>query len=61
MEKAPVTVRTETFMGLASGMDAHDLQPGQATIQLNVRCIRAGELTLRGGLQELVFDEDSGG
>ncbi len=56
MDKPLSTVQTKVFLGLASGMDAHDLQPGQALTQVNVMSIRAGELTLRRGYRELTYD-----
>ncbi len=44
------------FQGLASNVDPHDLQPGQAQVQVNAVSDKAGELVTRNGLVELQFD-----
>jgi len=51
-------VETKVFSGLVSGMDSHDLQPGQALVQVNVLSIRPGELIIRRGLREALFDAE---
>lgn len=44
------------FQGLFSNVDPHDLQPGQAQVQVNAISDKAGELVTRNGLVELLFD-----
>jgi hypothetical protein len=44
------------FQGLFSNVDPHDLQPGQAMVQVNAISDKAGELMTRDGLIELQFD-----
>ncbi len=55
--EAKVAIRA--FTGMVSNADDHDLQPGESTVQVNVTsALRAGELNLRRGLRELVFDPE---
>ena len=57
-EKALTQVETKVFSGLNSGMDSHDLEPGQALVQVNVLSIRPGELIIRRGMREALFDAE---
>lgn len=57
-QKAESTVEIRTFRGMVSNADQHDLQPGQAKVQVNVASTKLGELSIRRGLRELSFDAD---
>lgn len=47
------------FTGMVSNKDPHDLQPGEATVQVNCLCLRPGELAIRGGLRDMTDDSES--
>ena len=49
----------EYFLGMFSSSDQHDLEPGQASMQINCWSPRNGELVTRNGLQ--VMDWYNGG
>lgn len=44
------------FQGMSSNTDPHDLRPGQSAKQVNVAAVKLGELNVRRGLKELVYD-----
>ena len=46
----------QVFLGMFSNVDPHDLEPGQAQLQVNVWSPREGELLTRGGLREMTYD-----
>jgi hypothetical protein len=48
--------QTEIFVGMFSSMDPHDLEPGQAELQVNLWSPRQGELASRPGVRECVGD-----
>lgn len=52
--KAQVVVRD--FVGLLSNSSAHDTPVGAGIEQLNIQSLQIGELCVRGGLREAVFD-----
>ncbi len=56
--KADSSVEMRDILGLVSNRDPHDLKPGQAEEQVNVMVLRPGEMMVRRGLRELVFDAD---
>ncbi len=49
-------VMLKDFGGLVTRPDPHDLKPGDARIQINLTCISPGELRVRQGLREVVFE-----
>lgn len=49
-------VEYEYFMGMFSANDPHDLQPGQAQIQINLWSPRQGELVSRPGARTMEWD-----
>lgn len=58
-EKPLAAIEIREFAGLFSNIDPHDLQAGQAQVQTNLMCVRAGELVIRRGMRELVFDVEN--
>lgn len=46
------------FPGLITDIDPRDLPAGAAEEQVNLACIRLGEMQVRGGLREVSFDEE---
>ena len=57
-QKADSVVQEGRFAGMFSNADSRDLQAGQAVLQVNVMCLRLGELQTRRGLREITFDAD---
>ena len=57
-EKALSEQDYSTFAGMQSSVDPHDVQPGQAVLQINGTAIRPGELNIRKGLLELQFEDE---
>lgn len=55
----PEHVEIEQFQGMVSNQDPHDLEPGQAMVQINVWSPRAGELHIRPGLRQMTWDGDA--
>jgi hypothetical protein len=51
-------MRMRDFLGQVSNMDPHDLPPGAAQQQVNVTCVKQGQMKVRGGLREVTFEED---
>ena len=58
MEAARTKVEISAFQGMVSNADPHDIQPGQAAVQVNLVADRPGQLAVRGGLYALTFDAD---
>ena len=58
-EKALNSESHATFQGMVSTVDPHDVQPGQAVVQINVTAVRPGEMNIRGGMTELQFEEET--
>jgi hypothetical protein len=56
--KPASTVDMSDFSGMASAVDSRNLKPSQSPLMVNVMIIRQGELTVRRGLEPLVFDDD---
>ena len=48
----------ESFQGMHSATDPHDLAPGQAQVQINCWSPRLGELVTRPGLREMEYDTE---
>jgi len=46
------------FPGQQSNLDPLDVEPGGAVEQVNLKCVRTGELRVRGGLRQVTFEED---
>ena len=44
------------FVGLIDNVDQRDLPPGAADDQVNICCIVLGELSVRLGYREILFD-----
>lgn len=55
-EPARTEVAIQNFRGMASNIDPNDVQPGLSEVQVNVNGLRAGELAVRRGLREVVFE-----
>lgn len=55
-EPARTEVAIQNFRGMASNIDPNDVQPGFSEVQINVNGLRAGELAVRRGLREVVFE-----
>lgn len=54
----PPTVKVWDFGGLVTRPDADDIPMGAATLQTNMTCIKASELSLRPGLRQVNFEEN---
>lgn len=52
------SVQIRKFAGLVLKTDIHDLPPGAAQKQINVRSDRPGELNVRRGMRLVLFDDD---
>lgn len=48
----------EDFLGLVNNVDDRSIPPGAAQTQINVTCVRMGELQVRYGVRELTFDSE---
>lgn len=57
-DEARNTVEIKDFPGMMNGVDAIDLPEGASESQLNVTCLRVGELSIRPGLKKVVFAEE---
>lgn len=57
-EKALSKEDYATFGGMTSAVDPHDVQVGQATVQINVTAVRPGEANVRKGLKVVEFEEE---
>ena len=55
---AKPVAQTIDFPGLLTNVDSRDLPAGAAEEQLNATCVTLGELRIRLGIREVVFDED---
>jgi hypothetical protein len=53
-EKSVVELRD--FVGLIDNVDPRDIPPGAADDQVNAACLVMGELTVRAGYREVLFD-----
>jgi hypothetical protein len=51
-----VQVKIVDFMGLNDNADPRDTPPGTAQRQVNVCCIKAGELMVRHGFKAVTFE-----
>ncbi len=51
-------VQARDFPGLATRADPDDLADGAGRDQVNLTCIRPGELRSRAGYKKLTFEED---
>ena len=53
---AQTHVEITDFAGLVQNADPRDLPPGAAEEQVNACCIRFGELQVRRGMVQVLFD-----
>lgn len=51
-------VDARNFQGQWSNRDENDLEAGQFRVQLNLNCVRDGELQVRPGLRKMTWDSD---
>jgi len=56
MKPAQDSVEMLDFPGLMLNVDPRDYPPGAAEEQENIACILMGELTVRRGMKEVVFE-----
>ena len=56
MEKPRASVDHADFKGIVLQADAHDLAPGTAQDQVNIKSDEPGRATTRWGLKEVSFD-----
>lgn len=56
MEEVKTSLPIQDFPGLVTNVSPHDVPPGGTVVQINAACIKPGELTVRGGYREVVFD-----
>lgn len=54
----PVAVSID-FPGLVTNVDPRDLPAGAAEDQVNITCVQVGELRVRLGMRETLFDSDT--
>ena len=52
------SVSIRQFPGLVTQADPHDTNPGAASVQINIRSDRPGELNVRRGMRLVEFDEN---
>lgn len=57
-DEADNSVELRQFAGLILHTDRHDLPPGAAQKQINIRSDRPGELNVRRGMRLIQFDEE---
>lgn len=57
-DKQRAVIPIRDFGGLVLTTDPHDRQPGQAADQVNITCVRAGQLDTRGGFRFVSFEDD---
>lgn len=55
-QPADTEVNAVVFGGMVSNLDSRDLEPGQAQVQVNVNSVKPGQLAIRKGFRELIFD-----
>lgn len=55
-EQAKPSVWGIDFVGIVINIDQRDIPPGAAEDQLNLTCIELGEMSVRRGMQEIIFD-----
>lgn len=46
----------DDFPGLITNADSSDIPPGAAEVQVNIACIRFGEMQVRLGLRQITFE-----
>ncbi len=46
------------FLGMMTNVDQRDIATGAAEVQVNLQCVRIGELSTRSGLREVTFEDD---
>lgn len=57
MQRDPAaSVTIDDFQGLQTNVDPNDTQPGGLQECVNATCIIAGQLTVRGGMQPISFE-----
>lgn len=54
----PVVVATD-FVGMLPNADPRDIPTGAAEDQINLTCIKTGELRVRGGIREVFFEPEN--
>ncbi len=50
----PVSI--DDFAGMATNLDTHERPPGVSVEQVNVTGIQPGQLTVRGGMKPITWD-----
>ncbi len=58
-EKAKSSEEYAAFSGMQSSVDPRDVPIGQAVLQINGTVTRPGEMNIRKGLVELVFEDEA--
>ena len=58
-QKAKDSVPIMDFGGLVTNVERHDARNGTSPEQINLCCIRVGELRVRAGWQEVTFEENT--
>ena len=56
MAKAP-GVLIEDWEGLQTNVDPNDAKPGMLQEQVNMTCVTPGQLTCRGGMIQVTFED----
>jgi len=51
-------VQIRDFQGINLNADPQDLPPGQAVDQVNVTCLKEGQIETRGGFRFVEFEDD---
>lgn len=51
-----IKTEIEVWAGLNTNVDPNDGKPGETEQQVNATCVIAGQLTVRPGMQQVVFE-----
>lgn len=54
----PVVVATD-FPGMMVNTDPRDIPSGAAEEQINLTCVKTGEMRVRGGVREVFFEPEN--
>jgi len=59
-EPAKKIVEIRDFRGMASNYDPNDIVPGSSQLQININGLQRGQLEIRRGMRQVVFESDAG-
>lgn len=56
MQPAKPVLEMNDFPGMLSGVDPRDIPSGAAEEQVNLTCVVMGQMDVRAGIKEVVFE-----